>query len=502
VTRTRRALPVVLATIAVGVWCAWGSFLAIASPLAPGVYFVDVGQGDCTLIVAPDGATALIDGGNEDGLALAYLRELGVEHLDVVIATHPHADHIGGLIQVLMSSIDVAQVIANGQAHTTSTYERFLDAIGVAQVPYSEVKRGDVINVGSLSLQVLHPASVVPDDLNTNSIVLRFSLDGSSFLLMADADTMAEASILASGADVSATVLRVGHHGSCGSTSQALCDAVQPQTAIISVGPNSYGHPCAETLDRLARMSVAVRRTDQESSIAISTTLPSPPPLVFAEANGPYSGAVGQEIAFSAAGSSGPISSYSWSFGDGTTQTGTSSATHAYSAAGTYPVTLSVVGDSGKTASDTATVRVNILPPPSPSGHIVINEVEQNPAGTDVGNEWVELFNGTSTPVDIGGWLIVATHGNPVAVAIPYGTIIQPGQFMVFSHSKQWIDNEDEIVELRDSSMRLIDSTCTLKDTAGDAGDGRTWQRVPNAADTDTLGDWQFRSGTRGLRNS
>lgn len=105
------------------------------------VHFIDVGQGDSILIQTPSGITALIDGGNQDGMALAYLQRQGISQIDVMIATHPHADHIGGLIEV-MNAMPVGQIWTNGAIHTTDTFETLLDTIAARQIPYFEAERG------------------------------------------------------------------------------------------------------------------------------------------------------------------------------------------------------------------------------------------------------------------------------------------------------------------------------------------------------------------------
>ena len=126
----------------------------ITQPLQ--VHYIDVGQGDAILIIAPDGQTMLIDGGETNTGIVQYLQSKGIQHLNLVVATHPHSDHIGGLVQVL-NAIPVDKVITNGQSHTTSVYENFLDAIASAKAEYVEVKRGDTITLGSLVFNVLNP---------------------------------------------------------------------------------------------------------------------------------------------------------------------------------------------------------------------------------------------------------------------------------------------------------------------------------------------------------
>jgi beta-lactamase superfamily II metal-dependent hydrolase len=144
------------------------------------VSFIDVGQGDVILILAPDGKIMLIDGGDTNTGIIQYLQRNNVQRIDLMVATHPHSDHIGGLVQVL-NAIPVAKVITNGQMDTTSTYEHFLDAISTAKAEYAEVKRGDNIALGDLNFNVLSPTTKT-GDLNHNSIVLRLVYGKVSFL--------------------------------------------------------------------------------------------------------------------------------------------------------------------------------------------------------------------------------------------------------------------------------------------------------------------------------
>jgi len=130
--------------------------------------------------------------------------------------------------------------------------------------------------------------------------------------------------------------------------------------------------------------------------------------------------------------------------------------------------------------------------------HVVINEVEQNPAGTDYGYEWVELYNPTDQPVDIGGWTLSTTHGVTVTLVIPEGTIIYPGEYLVYSYAGQWLDNEDESVILRDALGIIVDETPLLNDPYNDDW---AWSRHPNGVDTDSVLDWVFQPSTMGYAN-
>lgn len=236
------------------------------------VEFIDVGQGDAILIRHPAGINMLIDGGDTDTGIVQYLKDHGIKRLDVVVATHPHADHIGGLVQVL-KAIPVAKVVTNGQPTTTRTYENFLDAIAAAKAEYVEVKRGDTIRFGELVFNVLNPVSATGDDLNNGSIVLRLVYGKVSFLFAGDAQAEAEASMsVSSVSPVQATILKVGHHGSRTSSSPAFLALVKPAVAIYSAGSgNSYGHPHPETIASLLGVGARIYGTDLNGTVAVTT---------------------------------------------------------------------------------------------------------------------------------------------------------------------------------------------------------------------------------------
>jgi competence protein ComEC len=233
------------------------------------VHVIDVGQGDAILLRAPD-ATVLIDGGESNSGVVPYLQRLGVQKVDVVVATHPHADHIGGLIDVLQQ-IPVDRVVTNGQLHTTLTYERFLDAIADAGAEYIEVARGDVIRAGSLVLDVLHPESLT-DSLNDGSVVLRLTHGSVSFLLTGDIEKVSEDQLVASGLDLRSQILKVPHHASRSSSSTAFLQRVQPEVAIYCAGVgNRYGHPHDETLAALAAVGAQILGTDVHGTVVVTT---------------------------------------------------------------------------------------------------------------------------------------------------------------------------------------------------------------------------------------
>jgi len=213
----------------------------------------------------------LIDGGSAGTGTLQYLRSKGVDHLDLMLATHPHEDHIGGLTEVLQS-IPVAKVITNGQPTTTRTYERFLDAIAAAKSEYQEVRRGDTLTLGSLQIGVLNPTSSSGNNLNNQSVVLRLVHGNTTFLFEGDAEREAEASMVGSASPLDATILKVGHHGSRTASSAPFLSKVRPQVAVYSAGMgNSYGHPHPETIAALGSIGAQVYGTDTSGTVVVTS---------------------------------------------------------------------------------------------------------------------------------------------------------------------------------------------------------------------------------------
>ena len=235
------------------------------------VHFIDVGQGDSILVQTPDNHTLLIDGGYGGSGTLAYLQALDISSIDVMVATHPHADHIGGLVDVLRA-LPVGAVWTSGASHSTSIFEDFLDAIADARTPYHEAKRGDQIAVGELAAAVLL-SQATARELNDTSLVLRLQLGQVAFLFTGDAERSSEALLVREQAgQLPATVLKVGHHGSKTSSSPAFLAAVHPQIAVYSAGKgNSYGHPHEQTIEQLEAVGAQIYGTDQLGTMVIAT---------------------------------------------------------------------------------------------------------------------------------------------------------------------------------------------------------------------------------------
>ena len=238
------------------------------------IHYINVGQGDATFIKSPSGETILIDGGNNGkGKVVAdYLKGLGFQTIDYMIATHPDADHVGGLDEVLYS-MNVKNVYAPKVSHTTQTFKDFLTAVANKGLTIKEAKSGVTLPINGLNSQFLAPVKEYGNDLNEWSAVLKVTHGSKSFLFTGDAESKSEKDMVATyGSGLKSDVLKPGHHGSKTSSSQQFLDAVKPSIAVISAGTgNRYGHPTQETLAKLNAMSVKVYRTDLNGTVIITS---------------------------------------------------------------------------------------------------------------------------------------------------------------------------------------------------------------------------------------
>nr|WP_319540909.1 MBL fold metallo-hydrolase [uncultured Methanospirillum sp.] len=234
--------------------------------------FFDVGQGDSCLLQV-DGKTMLVDAGPyEAGPKIAeWLKARNISYLDVVVATHPHSDHIGGMPAVLRQ-IKTGVFIDSGDTHTTPSYEVLLKTIEKYQIPYRVVHEGDQIDPGpGVSIRVLNPDTTASGDLNDNSIVLEITSGNRMFLLMGDAGISVEERLLKEGNDLRADLLKVGHHGSRHSSGRRFIEAVSPEIAIISLAAgNEYGYPQKDPIRYLTDTGSRIYRTDQEGTITVT----------------------------------------------------------------------------------------------------------------------------------------------------------------------------------------------------------------------------------------
>ncbi len=241
-------------------------------------YFLDVGQGDSSFFELPDGKTLLVDGANPgDGDEISeYIKNLGWEKIDFLVATHPHADHIGGLDTVI-EEFEIGEIfapkIASEDIPTTKTYERFLLAVKNKGMKMQAARAGKTLFEGEdYKAECLAPATEDADNLNNYSVVFKLTYGNQSFLLTGDAESSVEKEILESGADINCDILKVPHHGSSTSNTLEFLQAASPKVAIISCGAdNSYGHPHKEPLERLESLigSKNIYRTDTGETITV-----------------------------------------------------------------------------------------------------------------------------------------------------------------------------------------------------------------------------------------
>lgn len=239
------------------------------------IHFIDVGQADATLVMC-DGKNMLIDGGNtEDSpLMYTYLERLGVEHLDYVVATHPHEDHVGGIPGAMaLATVDTLLTPVTGD--DSKFFNNLMKVAKKQNATITVPDAGDSYSLGSAEFTVL--GCNFDEEVNNQSIVLKLTYGDTSFLFMGDAEYEAEKKLFQKGIfkknfDLSADLLKVGHHGSNTSTSYRFLKEVMPEYAVISVGKdNDYGHPHDEVLSRLRDADVKVYRTDIEGDVVCTS---------------------------------------------------------------------------------------------------------------------------------------------------------------------------------------------------------------------------------------
>jgi competence protein ComEC len=249
----------------------WASALGAGTPPGFTLRFFDVGQGDAALVTTPEGADVLVDGGPDPQTVATDLAALGVKRLDVVVATHPHADHIIGLPAVL-AEVPVGLMLEPG-CPDTSAIQTDLDASAARDhVAVRHPRAGDEFAVGDLRLDVLSPDRCwvgTNSDPNNDSLVILMSYHGDTALFGAEPEQPAQQDLLDGGTPIQAEVLKVPHHGAATSL-PAFFQAVHAQVAVVSVGPNDYGHPVPSTLGAIEAAGSRVWRTDEHGDIVVT----------------------------------------------------------------------------------------------------------------------------------------------------------------------------------------------------------------------------------------
>jgi competence protein ComEC len=260
---------------------------AYAAPGPPGpaptpaplrIDFIAVGQGDAALVTSPTGKTVLIDGGPKQAVPAltALLRARHATAIDLMLLTHPHADHLGGLATIVRT-FPVRTFMAAPFQHESEAYERLLKLLETRNVKVRPAERGRTIDIGGgAMLTLLTPTDPritrSRSDVNANSIVVRVDYRGIGTLFAADAEAQTERWLLASTARLPAQILKVAHHGSSYSSTAPFLRAVAPLAAVISVGaPNSHNHPTPEAIARLEGLPAHVYRTDRDGTVTVET---------------------------------------------------------------------------------------------------------------------------------------------------------------------------------------------------------------------------------------
>ncbi len=231
------------------------------------VHFIDVGQGDCTLIKC-NGKSMLIDAGDNDkGTAVQlYLKKQGIKNLDYLVLTHPDADHIGGA-DVIVTKFGIDQIFMSPYEKDNKTYDELIQAIDYKNMKWSTPSVGSQYTLGNASFTIIAPNDTY-EDPNNSSIGLILKNGKNSFLFTGDAEEEAESDILGNKINISADVYQAGHHGSKTASSSVFLKKVNPTYAVISCAEgNKYGHPHSATLNNLRTMGVQVFRTDEQGSI-------------------------------------------------------------------------------------------------------------------------------------------------------------------------------------------------------------------------------------------
>ena len=243
-----------------------GATFAHASDTVLRITFLDVGQGDAVLLQAPEGQTALVDAG--PGNVVPLLRGLGVERIDLLVATHPHADHIGGMAGVI-ESLPVRFYMDNGDPHTTQTYGRLLAALDARPgITYLEATPR-TISLGSASIEVLPLLPRGTTGLNDRSVALVVRFGDFKAFLSGDSEVPQLSHLVGQRAVPDVALLKAAHHGSDNGFTREFLRAAAPEVVVISVGRNSYGHPRPEALAAYASAGAAVLRTDLHGHVEI-----------------------------------------------------------------------------------------------------------------------------------------------------------------------------------------------------------------------------------------
>lgn len=235
------------------------------------IHFINVGQADCILIEQGD-SSMIIDAGrdNESSLVLRYLKNQKITRFDYIIGSHAHPDHIGALDDVI-NSYDTDKVLFPKQVHTTDVYKSFITALKSKNIQLYSPSVGEVFKFGKAEFEVMAPNSLKYKKANDYSIVIKLTYMDNTFLFTGDAEVTSEREMLDNDLDISADLIKIGHHGSTTSTSKSFLNKVKPKYAVITSVSNKRGYPSHKVISRLKNMGVEIYRTNEYGNIVATS---------------------------------------------------------------------------------------------------------------------------------------------------------------------------------------------------------------------------------------
>lgn len=232
------------------------------------VHFLDVGQGDC-IIIESDGRYMIVDGGgnNKGEIVVDYLNILGVKTIDYLIGTHPHEDHIGGLIDVV-HNFKIKNVILPEKEHTTITFENLVNALIENQLKITAPIVGEKFTIGNGEFTIIAPNGEYGNNLNNWSVGIKLTNGENNFIMYGDSEKQAEYDMIDSKINLEADVLKISHHGSVTSSDEKILKAIGPKYGVIQSGlDNSYNHPHQELISSLEKNNIKYFRTDKQGTV-------------------------------------------------------------------------------------------------------------------------------------------------------------------------------------------------------------------------------------------